>query len=99
MGIGGMVGYVIRRIEMVLAGKQFQARIAWTLSRKTPYVLGQLDVFEHFRIELNRRDLKTLFSALITYTYSPCSVMKNLIYRKTKSRKLSCQREGGVCGA
>ena len=60
-GIGGSVGYVIRRIEFVLAGKQFHARVAWTLSRRTPYILGQLDVFEHFQIELNRRDLKTPF--------------------------------------
>jgi len=57
-GIGGRVGYVIRRVEFVLAGKQFHARVAWTLSRKTPYVLGQLDVFEHFKIELNRREGK-----------------------------------------
>ena len=60
-GIGGNIGYVIRNVEIILAERQLKIRIAWTLSTKTPYILGQLDVFEHFRIELNRKDLKTVF--------------------------------------
>ena len=60
-GVGGNLSYVIRNVEIMLAGKQLKIRIAWTLSNKTPYIFGQIDVFEHFRIELNRKDLKTIF--------------------------------------
>jgi hypothetical protein len=61
VGVGGSVRYVIRRVEMHLAGRRFNARIAWVLSRQMPYLLGKLDVFEHFQIVLNQRDLKTTF--------------------------------------
>jgi hypothetical protein len=60
-GIGGNIGYVIRNVEIILARRHSEIRVAWTLSAKTPYILGQLDVFEQFRIELNRKDLKTVF--------------------------------------
>ena len=53
--------YVIRKVNMKIGKKEFEARIAWSLIEDVPMVLGRLDVFDKFDTLFKEREEKVVF--------------------------------------
>lgn len=60
-GIGGSMPFVIRELQIAIGEYEFSARVAWSLSDEVPYLLGRMDIFDRFRIEFRKDELKTVF--------------------------------------
>jgi hypothetical protein len=55
-GVSGVsVPYILKRIILVLNGKKFKIRIAWSLIEEIPALMGRIDVFDKFRIIFDER--------------------------------------------
>jgi hypothetical protein len=52
---------VVRRVSMKIGDKEFEARVAWSLTEDVPLVLGRLDVFNKFDILFKEREEKVVF--------------------------------------
>lgn len=52
---------VFQTVEMQIGPYSFAARVAWALSEDVPLILGRLDVFDRFDIELVQRHRYTAF--------------------------------------
>ncbi len=54
-GVGGKPTVVyLHRVEMRIGEKSFSARVGFTASERMPYLLGRLDVLEHFDIRFEK---------------------------------------------
>lgn len=60
-GIAGGVPVAYRTIEMQVEAIKFPCRVAWAQTDDVPPVLGRVDVFDKFDIELKQSDRKVLF--------------------------------------
>ena len=62
-GIGtSTIPYVLRTIKVKIGDKEFDARIAWSLTEDVPLVLGRLDVFDKFDVIFKERERKVIFT-------------------------------------
>lgn len=54
-GVGGKPTVVyLHRVEMRIGEKDFSARVGFATSERMPYLLGRLDVLEHFDIRFEK---------------------------------------------
>jgi hypothetical protein len=61
-GLGNSrIPIVVRRVSMKIGDKEFEARVAWSLTEDVPLVLGRLDVFNKFDILFKEREEKVVF--------------------------------------
>lgn len=60
-GIGGIIGVRFSLIPMKIETHQFNCTIAWAQIEHVPFLLGRENVFEHFDINFQQRNKKTIF--------------------------------------
>lgn len=61
--IGGIVEYVLRRIEMTIEGHTFMAPVAWIQNNTADVMLlGREVVFDRFNIEFRQAEEKIIFT-------------------------------------
>ncbi len=66
-GIGEQaIPYVIRSINIKIGKYLFKSRIGIALIEEIPLILGRLDVFDHFDIELKQNSKVTIFKRPVT---------------------------------
>ena len=54
-GVGGKPTVVyLHKVEMRIGEKSFNARVGFAVSERMPYLLGRLDVLEHFEIRFDK---------------------------------------------
>lgn len=60
-GIGGSsISVIIRECTIKIGEKQFNGRIAWSLSEDVPLILGRLDVFDRFKVTFDQKNKVTV---------------------------------------
>ncbi len=60
-GIAGSAPVVYRTMDMRVEDVKFPCRVAWAQTDDVPPVLGRVDVFDKFDIELKQSERKVLF--------------------------------------
>ncbi len=60
-GIGGGISVVYRTLQMQIGDYLFDTKIAWSLGKKIPEILGRVDVFDKFDIELKQAEEVAIF--------------------------------------
>jgi hypothetical protein len=60
------IPYIIRSINIKIGKYLFKSRIGIALIEEIPLILGRLDVFDHFDIELKQNSKVTVFKRTVT---------------------------------
>ena len=60
-GISGSIPVVYRMLQMQIEDYLFDTKIAWSLGKKVPEILGRVDVFDKFDIELKQAEGVVIF--------------------------------------
>ena len=62
--LGGICGSILvayRQVEMEIGGHRFFCKIAWAQIDSVPFILGRVDVFDEFNVELRQKERVTFF--------------------------------------
>ena len=60
-GISGSILVAYRQVEMEIGDYRFFCKIAWAQTDSIPFILGRLDVFDEFNVELRQKERVTFF--------------------------------------
>ena len=60
-GISGSIPVAYRPVEMEIGDYRFFCKIAWAQTDSIPFILGRLDVFDEFNVELRQKERVTFF--------------------------------------
>ena len=60
-GISGSILVAYRQVEMEIGDHRFSCKIAWAQTERVPPILGRLDVFDEFHVELRQKERVTYF--------------------------------------
>lgn len=58
---GGVIPAVVKEAVVEIGEHKFSSRIAWALIDTVPFILGRLDVFNQFDVEIRQKSLLTIF--------------------------------------
>ena len=62
-GVGqGSVPYILSQVKLSIEGHEVPVRVGWALIEEVPFLLGRLDVFEHFAVEFRQFEDKIRLS-------------------------------------
>ncbi|MDI6735247.1 MAG: retropepsin-like aspartic protease [bacterium] len=58
---GESISVIIKEIRMRIGNIEFPLRVAWSMIEEVPLLIGRLDVFDRFDVELRQREGKVIF--------------------------------------
>ncbi|MFH1563990.1 MAG: retropepsin-like aspartic protease [Nitrospirota bacterium] len=58
---GEPISVIIKEIKMRIGDIEFPLRVAWSMIEEVPLLIGRLDVFDRFDVELRQREGKVIF--------------------------------------